>query len=209
MYEVLNGEILDPTDPSASPEIDAYRLNWVNCDASGVGILLTFKGRSFIRHKSKMQLTYVAVVVLASMIFVLSGMVGYVYWQQTRMLQNLQSLAVVLSTHFVRQPPPAPEPEPEPEVHSEHAPVQEVDSDLPGLVPIPEVKEDDRVSVNEVEVVEGPPAAAAPAPAPVSEAVDYESKTAVQLRELLTAKGIPFGKRDAKSVLVQLIKATA
>jgi hypothetical protein len=151
-----------------------------------------------------MQLTYVAVVVLASMIFVLSGMVGYVYWQQTRMLQNLQSLAVVLSTHFVRQPPPAPEPEPE------HAPVQEVDADLPGLVPIPEVKEDDRVSVNEVEVVEGPPASAsAPVPALVSETVDYDSKTAVQLRDLLTAKGIPFGKRDAKSVLVQLIKATA
>jgi hypothetical protein len=153
-----------------------------------------------------MQLTYVAVVVLASMIFVLSGMVGYVYWQQTRMLQNLQSLAVVLSTQFVRQPAPAPEPEPE--VQPEHAPVQEVDADLPGLVPIPEVKEDDRVSVNEVEVVEGPPAPA-PAPAPVSEVVDYESKTAVQLRDLLTAKGIPFGKRDAKSVLVQLIKATA
>lgn len=157
-----------------------------------------------------MQLTYVAVVVLASMIFVLSGMVGYVYWQQTRMLQNLQSLAVVLSTQFVRQPPPAPEPELQSEV--EHAPVQEVDAELPALVSIPEVKEDDRVSVNEVEVVEGPPAPAAapaPAPAPVSEVVDYESKTAVQLRDLLTAKGIPFGKRDAKSVLVQLIKATA
>ena len=154
-----------------------------------------------------MQLTYVAVVVLASMIFVLSGMVGYVYWQQTRMLQNLQSLAVVLSTHFVRQAPPPPEPEPE--VEPEHAPVQELDADLPGLVPIPEVKEDDRVSVNEVEVVEGPPAAAAPTSAPVSEVMDYESKTAVQLRDLLTAKGIPFGKRDAKSVLVQLIKATA
>jgi hypothetical protein len=152
-----------------------------------------------------MQLTYVAVVVLASMIFVLSGMVGYVYWQQTRMLQNLQSLAVVLSTHFVRQPPPAPEPEPEPEQVDEKG-HQEVDAELPALVPIQEGKEDDRVSVNEVEVVEGPPA---PAPAPVSEVVDYESKTAVQLRDLLTAKGIPFGKRDAKSVLVQLIKATA
>lgn len=154
-----------------------------------------------------MQLTYVAVVVLASMIFVLSGMVGYVYWQQTRMLQNLQSLAVVLSTQFVRQPPPPPEPEPEQVDEKVH---QEADAELPALVPIPEAKEDDRVSVNEVEVVEGPPApAAAPAPAPVAEAVDYESKTAVQLRDLLTAKGIPFGKRDAKSVLVQLIKATA
>jgi glucose dehydrogenase len=166
-----------------------------------VGILLTFKGRSFIRHKSKMQLTYVAVVVLASMIFVLSGMVGYVYWQQTRMLQNLQSLAIVLSSHFVRREPPAPEPEAQTEV--ERAPVQESDADLPALAPIEETKEDDRVSVNEVEVVEGPPATAA------AEGVDYESKTALQLRDLLTAKGIPFGKRDAKSVLVQLIKATA
>jgi hypothetical protein len=155
-----------------------------------------------------MQLTYVAVVVLASMIFVLSGMVGYVYWQQTRMLQNLQSLAVVLSTQFIRQPPPAPEPEAQPESEPEQAPVQDVDSELPGLIPILEVKEDDRVSVNEVEVVEGPPAPT-PASVPVGEVVDYDSKTAVQLRDLLTAKGIPFGKRDAKSVLVQLLKATA
>ena len=200
-YDVLNGEILEPIDAAASPSTAAYLLNCVYCDASGVGIL-TFKGRSFIRLKSKMQLTYVAVVVLASMIFVLSGMVGYVYWQQTRMLQNLQSLAVVLSTHFVRQPPPPLEPE------VEHAPVQEVDAELPALAPIQETKEDDRVSVNEVEVVEGPPAPASAA-APVTEVMDYESKTAVQLRDLLTAKGIPFGKRDAKSALVQLLKATA
>jgi hypothetical protein len=163
----------------------------------------TFKGRSFIRPKSKMQLTYVAVVVLASMIFVLSGMVGYVYWQQTRMLQNLQSLAVVISTHFVRPP----QPQPEPELVAEQS---ETYDDMPPLVPVDEkletVNEDDRVSVNEVEVVAGPPAAA-PADAPV--VVDYEKKTAAEIRELLTAKGIPFGKRDAKSVLVQLIKATA
>jgi hypothetical protein len=151
-----------------------------------------------------MQLTYVAVVVLASMIFVLSGMVGYVYWQQTRMLQNLQSLAVVLSSHFVRPPQPQPEPEPEPEQVVDH-------DEMPALVPVDEgkletVKEDDRVSVNEVEVVAGPPAAA---PAPADAPVDYEKKTAAELRDLLTAKGIPFGKRDAKSVLVQLIKATA
>lgn len=149
-----------------------------------------------------MQLTYVAVVVLASMIFVLSGMVGYVYWQQTRILQNLQSLAVVVSTHFIRPP----QPEPEQEV------VHEQEDDMPALVPdtsvekLASVKEDDRVSVNEVEVVEGPPAVVAvTADAPV----DFEKKTATELKELLTTKGIPFGKRDAKSVLVQLLKATA
>jgi hypothetical protein len=151
-----------------------------------------------------MQLTYVAVVVLASMIFVLSGMVGYVYWQQTRMIQNLQSLAVVVSTHFIRPPQPQPQSQPEPET----APDQEVFADMPALIPadekLPSVKEDDRVSVNEVEVVEGPPAETT-ADAPV----DFEKKTAAELKELLTQKGIPFGKRDAKTVLVQLLKATA
>jgi len=163
--------------------------------------LFTFKGRSFIRPKSKMQLTYVAVVVLASMIFVLSGMVGYVYWQQTRLLQNLQSLAVVVSTHFIRPP----QPEPEQDV------VHEQEEEMPALVPdekLASVKEDDRVSVNEVEVVEGPPAVVA-APVSADGLVDFEKKTAAELKELLTAKGIPFGKRDAKSVLVQLLKATA
>lgn len=149
-----------------------------------------------------MQLTYVAVVVLASMIFVLSGMVGYVYWQQTRMLQNLQSLAVVISTHFIRPPHPQPELEPE------HVAEPEQESELPPLVPVDAkletVKEDDRVSVNELDVVEGPPA---PVVAPA--AVDYESKTAAQLRELLTSNGIPFGKRDSKPVLVKLLQATA
>jgi len=166
--------------------------------------LFTFKGRSFIRPKRKMQLTYVAVVVLASMIFVLSGMVGYVYWQQTRLIQNLQSLAVVVSTHFIRPPQPQPELEPE------HVAEPEQESELPQLVPVDEklasVKEDDRVSVNEVEVVEGPPAAT---PVPADALVDFEKKTANELKELLTQKGIPFGKRDAKSVLVQLLKATA
>ena len=126
------------------------------------------------------------------------------YWQQTRLIQNLQSLAVVVSTHFIRPPQPQPELEPE------HVAEPEQESELPQLVPVDEklasVKEDDRVSVNEVEVVEGPPAAA---PVPADALVDFEKKTANELKELLTQKGIPFGKRDAKSVLVQLLKATA
>ena len=159
---------------------------------------ITFKGRTFIRDKGKMELSYVAVVILASMVFVLSGMVGYLYWQQTRMLQHLQSLAVVISTQLVRPP----------EVQHEE---QVEDDEMPALVPaddiqVPEtvkeeeeVEEDDRLSV---EKVEGPPAAA-----PATD--DLESKTAAQLRDLLTQKGIPFGKRDAKAVLIQLLKATA
>jgi hypothetical protein len=144
-----------------------------------------------------MQLTYVAVVILASMVFVLSGMVGYLYWQQTRMLQHLQSLATVVA-QVVHRPEPAPQPAPEPELEDE--------DDLPPLVPIDEVAEDDdRLSV---EKVEGPPAPA-PAPAPTPLADDLDKKTAAELRDLLTSRSIPFGKRDSKPVLLQLLKATA
>jgi hypothetical protein len=38
---------------------------------------------------------------------------------------------------------------------------------------------------------------------------DLQDKTATQLREILTKKGIPFGKRDSKPMLIQLLKATA
>jgi len=135
-----------------------------------------------------MQLTYATIAVLASMIFVLSGMIGYVYWQQTRMLQHIQSLALALATHVehVRQMEQPPQHEPEEEKEEE---------------------EDDRVSVKEpVEIVEGPPTATTP---DEDDTDDLQEKTSSQLRELLTKKGIPFGKRDSKTVLLQLLKATS
>jgi hypothetical protein len=135
------------------------------------------------------------------MVFVLSGMVGYLYWQQTRMLQHLQSLAGVISTHLVRRPEPQPEAEAEVEAEAEPETEQEQD-DMPLLVSIKEVAEDDRLSV---EKVDGPPATAPTA----VKTDDLDKKTSAELRELLTSRGIPFGKRDAKSVLLQLLKATA
>lgn len=139
-----------------------------------------------------MELTYATIVILASMIFVLSGMVGYLYWQQTRMLQHIQSLAIVISTQLVPQ-------------HQ----VEEV-AEAEAEVEVEEEEEDDRVSVKqeeEVEKVEGPPAEEKK-----EDKVDIDElqdKTAAELREMLTKKGIPFGKRDSKPVLIQLLKATA
>lgn len=134
-----------------------------------------------------MELTYATIVILASLVFVLSGMVGYLYWQQTRMLQNIQSLAIVVSSHFT-----APPPMPEEEVVEEEKPVEEEDS---------ETEEDDRVSVKEeVEKVEGPPK---------EDIDDLQDKTKKQLQEMLTKKGIPYNKADSKPVLIQLLKATA
>jgi hypothetical protein len=136
-----------------------------------------------------MELTYATIVVLASLVFVLSGMVGYLYWQQTRMLQNIQSLAIVVSSHFTA-PPPVLEEE---ETPAEEKPVEEEEES--------EAEEDDRVSVKEeVEKVEGPPKV---------DVDDLQDKTKKQLQELLTKKGIPYNKADAKPVLIQLLKATA
>ena len=38
---------------------------------------------------------------------------------------------------------------------------------------------------------------------------DYQTKTMPQLRELLNKKGIPYGKRDSKTVLLELLKASS
>ena len=135
-----------------------------------------------------MELTYATIVILASLVFVLSGMVGYLYWQQTRMLQHIQSLAIVVSTQFAPAPP-VHEEEPVEEKPAEDTPIEQ------------EEEEDDRVSVEEeVEKVEGPPKV---------DVDDLQDKTKKQLQEMLTKKGIPYNKADAKPVLIQLLKATA
>jgi hypothetical protein len=139
-----------------------------------------------------MELTYATILILASMVFILSGMVGYLYWQQTRMLQHIQSLAIVVSTHFTA-PPELPE---EDEVNEEKA-VEESESET----------EDDRVSVHEeVEKVEGPPVEKEE---PKIDVDDLQDKTKKELQEMLTKKGIPYNKADSKTVLIQLLKATA
>jgi len=121
----------------------------------------------------------ISVLVLAAMVLVLAGMVGYVYWQQNRTLQAVGALTQFIQSQYA--PPPAAD--------------DEDDSE----------EEDDRASVHEekeVEVVE------AVAPAPADED-DVNGKTAAELRDILTKKGIPFGKRDNKGALISLLKATA
>lgn len=113
-----------------------------------------------------------SVLVLATMVAVLAGMVGYMYWQQNRVLQAVGSLSSFVAAQFVKQP------------------------DLD----VQEESEDDRESVHEepekeVEIVE--------------DVDDLQGKTASELKDLLSKKGIPYGKRDSKSVLLQLLKASA
>jgi hypothetical protein len=138
-----------------------------------------------------MDLTYASILVLAAMVFVVSGMVGYLYWRQTALQQSVQSLSFVVSSLVT----PAELEEPPADLANIS---EEVEEEVVS-------EDDDRVSV---ENVTEPPVAQTSDAAPL-DVDELQSKTAVQLRELLTQKGIPFGKRDSKSALIELLKATA
>jgi hypothetical protein len=121
-----------------------------------------------------MSMVDVSILILATMVAVLAGMVGYMYWQQSRVLQAVNSLSAFISSQFIPQP------------------ALDVEDD--------ESDEDDRQSVEqEVEVVE----AVVP---PVED--DLKAKSSAELRDLLSKKGLPYGKRDSKATLLELLKAS-
>jgi len=119
------------------------------------------------------------------MVAVLAGMVGYMYWQQNKVIQAVTQLSGFVASQFIKQP---------------DLEVEEEDS------------EDDRESVEETatakEEVESSPKEDKPTEI-VTDIDDLQGKTTVQLKELLSKKGIPYGKRDSKSVLLQLLKASS
>lgn len=131
-----------------------------------------------------MEFLHASIALLASMVLVLAGMVGWLYWQQTRLFQNMNSIVMVIGE--LARPP-----EPEPVLHMAADP------------PAPPTEDDDRVSVTEesngdVDIVEGP-----------MDLEDYDGKTKKDLQDILTKKGIPFSKSDNKNALISLLKATS
>ena len=130
-----------------------------------------------------MEFLHVSIALLASMILVLAGMVGWLYWQQTRLAQNMNSIVMIIG-EMARPPEPMPMP----------LPLQ------------PEDHEDDRVSVHPE------PEEPAVVVSSVQEQDDtdgLESKTKKELKDILTKRGIPFGPKDDKNALISLLKATA
>lgn len=135
-----------------------------------------------------MEFEHAAIALLASMVLVLAGMVGWLYWQQTRMFQNMNNIVMVVGELAAsREPVPDPQPDPESETEKEN--------------------DDDRVSVDgedtvvpkEPVIVDGPP----------TDTDGLESKSKKELQDILSKKGIPFGKGDNKNALISLLKATA
>ena len=138
------------------------------------------------------------------MVLVLAGMVGWLYWQQTRLFQNMNSMVMVIGElarpvhHHVTHETP------------EEADIKPTsDETIPEPLKEEDEAEDDRATVeaeganagNKVDTVEGPP-----------EPLDLDalgSKSTKEIRELLTKRGIPFGPRDSKSALISLLKAVS
>ena len=143
-----------------------------------------------------MEFQHVSIALLASMVLVLAGMVGWLYWQQQRIFQNMNNIIAIIGE--LARPPPLPEPVEEKEV--------ELTTEDVAPAPVREEEDDDRVSVEEekpsgpADVVSGPPAL---------DTDNLEDKTKKELQDILTKRGIPFSKGDNKGALISLLKATA
>ena len=141
-----------------------------------------------------MEFLHASIALLASMVLILAGMVGWIYWQQTRLFQNMNAIALVIGD--LNQTLMATV-QPKIELATIPEPTETVQQ---ATIPTSDDEEDDRLSVTP-EVVAGPP-----------EPLDtdgLESKTKKELQEILTKRGIPYSKTDAKPILVSLLKATA
>ena len=144
-----------------------------------------------------MEIQLAAVALLAALVLVLGGIVGWIYWQQQRLFQNMNAIVGAIGELATRPAVPITFPEP---VEPEESKKEEDTADAPAPA------EDDRVSVEEealpdVQIVSGPPAAL--------DTDGLESKSKKELQDILTKRGIPFGKADNKSALLSLLKATA
>jgi hypothetical protein len=150
-----------------------------------------------------MEFFHGVVALVAGIVLILTGLVAWMYVQQSRMAQAINALAIAITA-----PPPSfaqsqPEHEREPEVSHEdelHAPAPEsqTQTETGKETPAPQ-EDDDRVSVHEDEDVE----------LMGEDMATLGGKTAAQLREMLTSKGIPYSKSDKKSTLISLIQAAS
>jgi len=144
------------------------------------------------------------VALLAGVILVLSATVAWLYVQQSRIMHAINALAVAVTApppSFMFASPPSPEAEAPVELSAEPSADAPAEPSAEDLVEKPE-HEDDRISVHDVD--------ASPAEAAPSDAIEsVQGKTVAQLRDILTAKGIPFNKSDKKPVLISLVQISS
>jgi hypothetical protein len=143
-----------------------------------------------------MEFFHGVVALVAGIVLVLTGLVAWLYVQQSRMSQAINALAIAITA-----PPSFPSVSYESELHASE-PVEETETEtkqVPEQTPAPApAEDDDRVSVedDDVEIIG-------------EDMATLGGKTVVQLREMLTAKGIPYSKSDKKPTLISLLQAAS
>jgi hypothetical protein len=145
-----------------------------------------------------MEFFHGVVALVAGIVLVLTGLVAWLYVQQSRMSQAINALAIAITA-----PPSFPSVSYESELHAsepvEETETEQVPEQTPAPAPTPTpAEEDDRVSVedDDVEIIG-------------EDMATLGGKTVVQLREMLTAKGIPYSKSDKKPTLISLLQAAS
>jgi hypothetical protein len=145
-----------------------------------------------------MEFFHGIVALVAGIVLILTGLVAWMYIQQSRMAQAINALAVAVTT-----PPPS---------FLSHPPVEE-----PVEEPVEQQEQvvDDRVSVHDADAEaeadhEDEQEQQEQEQGVIGEDIsDFTGKTVAELRQLLTAKGIPYSKSDKKPVLLSLVQAAA
>ena len=151
-----------------------------------------------------MEFFHGIVALVAGIVLILTGLVAWMYIQQSRMAQAINALAVAVTTpppSFLSHPP-VEEPVEQFEHEQEQPPQPQAQQEKEQVV-------DDRVSVHEVDVDAEHEQEEEQTGAIGEDISDFTGKTVAQLRDLLTAKGIPYSKSDKKPVLLSLVQAAA
>lgn len=148
-------------------------------------------------YTTKMDFVYGVLALLAFVVLILTVLTAWMYVQQSRITQAVSALTAAITA-----PPPAfLESAKEFPIESMYEAAQSV-----GEAETKDEVIDDRVSVHEED------------DQPEEESEEDESdqheddlggKTVAQLRDMLTAKGIPFNKSDKKPVLLNLLKVAS
>ena len=144
-----------------------------------------------------MEFFHGIVALVAGIVLILTGLVAWMYIQQSRMAQAINALAVAVTT-----PPPSFLSHPPVEEPVEHEQEQEQEQQ-------PEQVVDDRVSVHDADADADAEHEEEQTGVVGEDISDFTGKTVAQLRDLLTAKGIPYSKSDKKPVLLSLVQAAA
>jgi hypothetical protein len=130
-----------------------------------------------------MEFFHGIIALLSGIVLVLSGLVAWLYIQQSRQSQAINAIAIALTT-----PPPS-YPSADEVISNNEVPIDD-------RVTVEEHEDVDDDNDEEVEVVG-------------EDMTDLKSKTVAQLREMLTEKGIPFNKSDKKGTLISLVQAAS